>query len=116
MKIKYLKPDHIDLIVYDFDGVMTDNRALVFDDGKEAVFVNRSDGLAVRLIKETGTKQLIMSTEKNPVVSARAQKIGIPCVQGVGSKLEVLSKYLAEHNINKEDVAFVGNDINDIDF
>jgi len=46
--------NNIKLIVYDFDGVMTDNRALIFNSGDEAVFINRSDGMAVRMLAESG--------------------------------------------------------------
>ena len=56
----------IKLIVYDFDGVMTDNKALIFYNGDEAVLINRSDGLAIEKIKSLGMLQLIISTEKNP--------------------------------------------------
>lgn len=109
-----LTPSAIDLVVYDFDGVMTDNRVLTLQDGTEAVFANRSDGLAVKMIKDMGIKQVIISTETNPVVNARAEKIGILCLQGIGDKLDVLKKYLAENNIDKDKVAFVGNEINDV--
>jgi YrbI family 3-deoxy-D-manno-octulosonate 8-phosphate phosphatase len=104
----------ISLIIYDFDGVMTDNKAYVFQDGSEAVRVNRSDGLAVHLLKKMGIKQIIISTETNPVVGIRAKKIGIPCIQGVGSKLEVVKDYLKKNKINKENVVFMGNEVNDI--
>ena len=104
----------IDLIVYDFDGVMTDNRVLTLQDGTEAAFANRSDGLAVNMIKDMGIKQVIISMETNPVVKARAEKIGIPCLQGIGDKLEILKKYLVENNIDKDKVAFIGNEINDV--
>jgi YrbI family 3-deoxy-D-manno-octulosonate 8-phosphate phosphatase len=109
-----LTPSLIDLIVYDFDGVMTDNRVLTLQDGTEAVFANRSDGLAVNMIKEMGIKQVIISMETNSVVKARAEKIGIDCLQGIGDKLDILKKYLAENNIDKDKVAFIGNEINDV--
>lgn len=102
------------LIIYDFDGVMTDNRAICFEDGREAVIVNRSDGLAVGLIREMGIKQIIISTELNPVVSARARKLKIPVYQGAGNKKKIIERYLKDNKIDKEFVAFVGNDINDI--
>ncbi|MHB8772529.1 MAG: methyltransferase domain-containing protein [Syntrophales bacterium] len=112
--LQKLKPDAIALIVYDFDGVLTDNRVLTLQDGTEAVFANRSDGLAINMIKELGIKQVIISTEINPVVKARADKLGIPCLQGIGDKLSVLKKYLADNHINKDKVVFIGNDINDL--
>lgn len=109
MSIKDIK-----LVIYDFDGVMTDNKAYVFQDGSEAVRVNRSDGMAVRLIKEMGIDQMIISTETNPVVQARAKKIGIPCMNGIGDKLSVVKEYLNRNGIDKKNVVFVGNEINDL--
>jgi len=109
-----LSPTAIDLIVYDFDGVMTDNRVLTLQDGTEAVFVNRSDGWAVSMLREMGIKQLIISRETNPVVKVRAEKLMIPCLHGIGDKLDVLKKYLSENNIYKEKTAFIGNELNDI--
>ena len=49
-----LKGADVDLIVYDFDGVMTDNRVWVNEDGVESVAVNRGDGLGVSMIKKLG--------------------------------------------------------------
>lgn len=105
----------INLIVYDFDGVMTDNRVLTFQDGTEAIFANRSDGLAINMIKEIGITQIIMSTERNDVVAARARKIGIPVIHGVGDKLSALRTYCTEEQIDMRQVLFVGNDINDME-
>jgi len=105
----------IDLIVYDFDGVMTDNRVLTLQDGTEAVFSNRADGLAVNMIKEMGIPQIILSTEENHVVEARARKIGIPAIHGVDDKLNVLRAYCAEHRIDMKNVLYVGNDVNDLE-
>ncbi|MGE0866409.1 MAG: KdsC family phosphatase [Vicinamibacterales bacterium] len=101
------------MIVYDFDGVMTDNRVLVNEDGVESVFVNRSDGLAVSIIKKHGIPQLILSTEENKVVAARARKLGIPVLQAIADKAGTLSAYCAEHGYGLPEVLFVGNDIND---
>lgn len=105
--------ENIAAIIYDFDGVMTDNRVLIFADGREAVFVNRSDGLAVKAIKKIGIPQLIISTENNPVVKARARKLGIPLIQSVSDKKMVVKRYLEKNNFPRKRVIFVGNDIND---
>ena len=67
--------NNIKLIVYDFDGVMTDNRVIVHEDGMESVIVNRADGLGVNLTKEIGIPQMILSAETNSVVEARARKL-----------------------------------------
>jgi len=104
----------LDLIVYDFDGVMTDNRVLVDQDGREAVFCNRADGLGVGLIRGLGIAQVILSTEANPVVSARAAKLRLPVIQDCADKAEALAGLLAEKNLDPARVLFVGNDLNDL--
>ena len=101
------------LIIYDFDGVMTDNRVLVFKNGEEAVFVNRSDGLAVKAIKEMGIRQIIVSSEVNPIVAVRAGKLQIAFVQAIDDKKRAVEGYLRQNKIKREKVIFVGNDIND---
>lgn len=101
-------------IFYDFDGVMTDNRVLVSEDGKESVFVNRSDGLAVSEIRKAGIDQIIVSTEKNAVVEKRAQKLGIDVIHGVDNKADIIMRICKEKGYNLAEVMFVGNDINDL--
>lgn len=103
----------IDLIVYDFDGVMTDNKVVVFDDGREAVCCNRSDGLGVAMIKQKGISQLILSTEVNKVVKTRAKKLGIPAMNGIKDKKSILFKYCRQRRIDLQRVVYIGNDLND---
>ena len=104
----------VSFFIYDFDGVMTDNRALLYQDGKEAVFINRSDGIAIEKIKSLNIKQLIISSEKNPIVLERAKKLNIPAINGVKDKAKELKKYIHNDSLLQE-TAFVGNDINDLD-
>ena len=103
----------IKLLVYDFDGVMTNNKVYINQNGIESVQVNRADGLGVSEIKKIGIPQLIISTEINSVVSSRASKLDIPCLQGINNKKEALINYCSKKNIKLADVCFVGNDIND---
>jgi len=103
----------IKIIFYDFDGVMTDNKVYVDQKGNEMVQVNRADGLGVSEINKLGVKQIIISTEKNPVVTTRAKKLGIYCLQGIENKKDVLKNYCKKNDINLKNVAFVGNDTND---
>jgi len=105
----------IELLVYDFDGVMTDNRALVDQNGKESVFVHRGDGLGISYFSKIGIHQLILSTEKNPVVKKRAEKLNIEYLQGIENKKNTLLKYLAKKKIQVEKVLYIGNDINDFE-
>jgi YrbI family 3-deoxy-D-manno-octulosonate 8-phosphate phosphatase len=107
--------ENIDLIAYDFDGVMTDNRVLVLENGREAVFCNRSDGLAVQEIKKCGIPQVILSTETNRVVKARARKLKIEVIYGVSDKRRVLIDYCKERDYDLKEVVYIGNDVNDLE-
>lgn len=103
----------LELIVYDFDGVMTNNKVYLSQNGNETVQVNRADGLGVSEIKILGIEQIIISTETNPVVTTRANKLGINCLQGVENKKEALKIYCKKNDLDLKNVAYVGNDIND---
>ena len=103
------------LIIYDFDGVMTNNKVLVDQDGKESVICNRDDGWAVRKIKEMGIDQTILSSETNRVVLKRSIKLGIPAFTGKLDKLKVLKYLLREFTCKAEEVIYVGNGLNDIE-
>jgi len=103
------------LIVYDFDGVMTNNKVYVDQNGKEMVQVSRADGLGVSEIKKLGIEQIIISTEKNPVVVKRAEKLGIGCMQGIENKKAALIDYCQNNDYDLKYVAYVGNDVNDKD-
>lgn len=105
----------IRLLVFDFDGVMTDNRVVVFEDGREGVLCSRGDGMGMDLLRASGLPVAVISKEGNPVVSARCRKLKIPCIQGIGDKLPVLRKMVDEQGIDLQSVAYMGNDINDLE-
>lgn len=107
-------PGKVSLAVFDFDGVMTDNRVWVQQDGTESVAANRSDGMAIQNLVASGFKAVIISTERNPVVGARASKLGLPYFSGVGDKASTLLAYLEQEGVSAEETIFVGNDINDL--
>jgi YrbI family 3-deoxy-D-manno-octulosonate 8-phosphate phosphatase len=109
-------PDKITAVAFDFDGVMTDNRVWVDQDGKETVACDRSDGWGLSQLKKSGIRIAVLSTEINPVVSARCKKLGLECRQGLGEKkFEAFQKWCAENQFNPAEVVFVGNDANDVD-
>ncbi|MBF0358968.1 MAG: acylneuraminate cytidylyltransferase [Magnetococcales bacterium] len=108
-------PESITLVVFDFDGVMSDNAVMVLEDGREAVRCHRGDGLGIAQIKKRGVNMMVLSTEKNPVVAARCKKLGIPCHQGIGDKATYLLDHLKKENIDKKLVAYLGNDTNDLE-
>jgi len=104
----------VKLVVFDFDGVFTDNTVYVSQDGVESVRCWRSDGLGLAKLKAAGIPTAIVSTETNPVVSARGKKLAIRCIQGCDDKLAAVRALAGEHGLTLADVAFVGNDINDL--
>lgn len=109
-------PKTIKLIVTDFDGVLTDGRVWVNENGQETVAANRSDSMRIRQMRELGMDVIILSSEVNPVVSMRAKKMKVEALHGMGlnEKGEVLKKYLAEKNIDPSQVVYLGNDFNDL--
>ena len=103
----------IRLVVFDFDGVFTDNTVLVAEDGTESVRCWRGDGLGLRQLEALGLGTLVLSTEENPVVTVRCRKLKIRCIQGVPDKRVALDALLAELGLVPSQAAYVGNDIND---
>ena len=106
----------IRLLVLDFDGVMTDNRVLVSQDGTESVWCNRGDGWGIARLKERGVvKIIVISTEVNPVVEARCRKLGLDFIQACNDKLSALRGVAEKMGLGPDQVAYVGNDLNDAD-
>lgn len=104
----------IQLVVFDFDGVFTDNTVYVDQNGVESVRCWRSDGLGLSRLREIGVKTFIISTESNLVVTARANKLKIACRQSVEDKSSALLDICLELGVDPKHAMFVGNDINDI--
>lgn len=102
------------LVVFDFDGVMTDNAVYVAEDGREWVRCSRGDGMGITLLRRAGVPLLVLSTETNPVVLARCRKLKIECIHGCVDKTRVFEDLLAERGLDRERVIFVGNDVNDL--
>jgi N-acylneuraminate cytidylyltransferase len=101
-------------LVTDFDGVHTDDSAIVNEAGFESVRVSRADGLGLQLLREAGLPILVLSKESNPVVTARAKKLGVETMQGVDDKAAALSAWIQAHGLNPSGVMYVGNDVNDL--
>lgn len=101
-------------VVFDFDGVFTDNTVVVDQNGVESVRCWRSDGLGLARLRDLGLKTLIISTEANPVVSVRAKKLKTDCIQRVEDKAVAIADWALSVGIPLSNIAFVGNDINDI--
>ena len=104
----------VKLIAFDFDGVFTDNTVYITQGGVESVRCWRSDGLGLSRLQSIGVHAFIISTEENPVVTARANKLKMSCKQGVEDKAAAILQTCTELGIEPEHTMFVGNDINDI--
>lgn len=107
-------PQRIKLVVLDFDGVLTDNRVWTDETGKESVAANRSDGLGLRQLQESGVEVYVLSREENPIVARRCEKLGIGYRKGLLDKAGALRELLAERSVPAEQVVFLGNDTNDL--
>ncbi|MGY5138755.1 cytidylyltransferase domain-containing protein [Streptomyces nigrescens] len=106
--------DDIDAVVLDFDGTQTDDRVLIDADGREIVAVHRGDGLGIAALRRAELKLLILSSETNPVVAARARKLQVPVLHGIDRKDLALKQWCEEAGIAPERVLYVGNDVNDL--
>ena len=103
-------PKQVDLLVLDFDGVMTDDRAWVDQDGRESVAINRLDGMGISMLHKAGIPMIVLSTEPNPVVAARCRKLDLPVIQGLSEKSISLRQLLRERQLDPA----LGNDVNDL--
>ena len=103
----------IDIIVFDFDGVLTNNKVFFDENGKESVMCDRSDGLAFDVLRKLKKPVYILSTEENTVVSARAKKLGVSVLQGVKSKEKSLRNLVKSKGYKLSSILYVGNDLND---
>ena len=101
-------------IVTDFDGVHTDDTAIIDAQGGERVRVSREDGMGVAILRRAGLPMLILSTEVNPVVRARADKLRVPVLHGIDDKESALRDWARENDLSLADIAYLGNDVNDL--
>jgi YrbI family 3-deoxy-D-manno-octulosonate 8-phosphate phosphatase len=114
----------IHTVALDFDGVFTDNKVWTDQRGREMVRCDRQDGFAFDLVRRVQRQGrvvpefLILSTETNPLVLARARKCRLACHHGVGDKLAFMTQYLAARMPGHQDpfagLMYVGNDLNDL--
>jgi YrbI family 3-deoxy-D-manno-octulosonate 8-phosphate phosphatase len=113
MNDKTITIDDIDLFVFDFDGVLTDNIVHIDNNGNEMVSCSRADGLAFDVLRKLDKPCQILSTENNTVVSARANKLGISVLQGVKNKEKSLRNLVKRKGYKLSNILYVGNDLND---
>lgn len=115
-KPRRLMPETVKMIICDFDGVVTDNLVLTDENGRETVSASRSDSMHIKALREKGVDFMILSSEPNPVVKARAKKMGVEAIHGVGlqDKGRVMREILEQKKLAAEQVIYVGNDLNDL--
>ena len=111
--MKVLSIVDIDALVFDFDGVLTDNLVHLDRDGREWVSCNRGDGLAFDVLRKLKVPSYILSTEVNSVVIARANKLQITAINCVLDKKSALIELAKSNKFNLAKVFYVGNDLND---
>jgi N-acylneuraminate cytidylyltransferase len=109
-------PKAIKMIICDFDGVVTDNLVITDQDGKESIVASRSDSMHIKKLREMGIELMFLSSEINPVVMARAKKLGVEAMHGIGlqDKGRVMRETLEQKNVKAENVVYIGNDLNDL--
>lgn len=108
-------PERLSLLLLDFDGVMTDDRVWVDEDGREMVAANRGDGMGLEQVrKKLNIPVMVISKERNPVVARRCEKLHLVYEQGIDDKASIIERILAEKGIPAEETAYIGNDINDL--
>lgn len=109
-------PETVKMIICDFDGVVTDNLVMTDQDGRESVSASRSDSMHIKTLRQKGVEVMILSSEPNPVVLARARKMGVEAVHNIGmqDKGRVMLELLDQKKINAQDVIYIGNDLNDL--
>jgi N-acylneuraminate cytidylyltransferase len=113
-RIQRSLPKQVALLVLDFDGVMTDNRVWVDQNGRELVAAYRSDSLGINRLRNAGVDIVVLSTETNPVVAARCRKLNLPVYQGIKDKGKALNALFVDLETDPSQVVYVGNDINDL--
>jgi len=115
-KSRRTMPKTIKLIICDFDGVVTDNLVITDQNGRESVVASRSDSMHIKKLREMGIELMILSSEANPVVMARAKKMGVEAIHNVGMQAKgfAMREVLEQKNIKAENVVYLGNDLNDL--
>lgn len=109
------KASQIKAIFFDTDGVLTDGKIIYDDTGREIKEFNVKDGYIISHLKKAGIVVGIITGRDSKTVSHRAAELKLDfCHQGIVDKLSVFEKLLAFHKLKKKQVAYIGDDINDL--
>lgn len=104
----------IRLIIMDVDGTLTDGSVFIGENGEVCKKFHIKDGLGIRVCIEIGIEFMILTGRKSTMVEYRARELGIRHVyQGILHKETFLKKYMKEHDLKKDEIAYLGDDLND---
>lgn len=104
----------ISLVISDFDGVMTDGKVEISEQGFESVTCSRLDGVGVKLLKKNGIDVIILSSEANKTVQHRAKKLNITAYTNVLDKLDFIKNLQSKKSISSDEIFYIGDEINDL--
>ncbi len=109
-------PKNIKMIISDFDGIFTDNCVYITADEKQTRKLNFKDIMGISLLKKAGYEIAIISGEANSAIDVIAEKFELKEVhQGIRNKLEILQKILEKYNLSKDEIIYIGDDVNDFE-
>ena len=104
------------LVAMDVDGVLTDAGMYYSESGDELKKFNTRDGMGIKLLQAAGCVTAFITREKTAIVERRGQKLAVPEVhQGVDDKLAVLTTLAQKYGFSFDQVAYIGDDVNDLD-
>lgn len=110
------KAEKIKMVILDVDGVMTDGSIILDDRGNELKMFHVRDGHGIKLLNKAGIKVAIITGRTSRVVERRADELGISDLyQGVLKKSSVYDSLLKKYNFRDEEIAYMGDDIVDIE-
>ncbi len=111
----YERAKKIKLVVFDVDGVMTDGRIVLDENGTESKFFNVRDGHGIKMLTRAGIQSAIVTGRSSKVVEYRGKELCIQHIrQGALNKAEVMGLLLKETGVWPEEAAFMGDDLVDI--
>ena len=105
--------EEVEGFIFDFDGVLTDNKVYLNQYGVESVACSRADGLGFDVLKKINKPVWIFSTERNEVVLKRANKLRVAVINAISNKFDSLNKLAEKEALNLSNCVYVGNDLND---
>jgi len=104
----------IDHIIFDIDGTLTDGGIIISSDGSESKRFHVRDGQIISILPNIGFTTIFLTGRTSEVTTIRAKELGIKVVmQGISDKATTLQNYINDNALNKSQIAYIGDDIND---